>query len=321
MRAVYLDRFDADDPAAAVTVGDRPLPDPPDGWAVIRVRAAALNHHDVWSARGLSIGEDQLPMILGCDAAGTDADGNPVIVHSVITDDGWRGSEALDPGLTLLSERHQGTLAEYVMVPRANLVPKPEALSYEAAACLPTAWLTAYRMLFVQASLRPGDTVLIQGAAGGLSSACIVLAGHAGLIVWVTGRSERRREYASRLGADAVFEPDARLPGRVDAVIDSVGAATAKHSLRSLRKGGTLVIPGGTSGLSATFDLGRLFYNNIRIQGSTMGTREELERLTAFVVKADIRPPIDEVVGLDDAPAGIGRLSVGDVLGKIVVTP
>src|SRR5579859_1603888 len=185
MRAAFVDRFDADRPAEVVCVGDRPEPAAPPGWVVVKVKAAALNHHDVWSARGIGLRREQLPMILGCDAAGVDPEGNEVIVHSVVTDPTWLGPEELDPKLSLLSEHHQGTLASSVAVPRRNLVLKPQALSFEDAACLPTAWLTAYRMLFTQANLAPGQLVLVQGASGGLSSACISLSVTAGLRVWV----------------------------------------------------------------------------------------------------------------------------------------
>jgi NADPH:quinone reductase-like Zn-dependent oxidoreductase len=319
MRAVYIEGFDAADPTAAVRVGERPAPQPPAGWTLIDVKAAALNHHDVWSARGQGLGEEQLPMILGCDAAGTDPDGNPVIVHSVITSPGWRGPEELDPRLSLLSERHPGTLAEQVAVPIGNLVAKPDELSFQEAACLPTAWLTAYRMLFVQSGLRPGDTVLVQGAGGGLSTACIALGAAAGLRVWVTGRSDEKRKYAESLGADATFEPGARLPARVDAVMESVGA-TWQHSLRCLRKGGTMVVSGGTGDLFPAADVPRIFYNNLRIQGSTMGTREELERLVALLVMTGVRPPIDRVLPLDRAVEGFATLVDGRVRGKVVVT-
>lgn len=321
MRAAYVERFDAEDPASAVTVGARPAPQPPPGWVVVDVKAAALNHHDVWSARGIGLREEQLPMILGCDAAGLGPDGTPMIVHSVVTDPAWMGPEELDPSLSLLSEHHQGTLAEQVAVPARNLVAKPDELSFEEAACLPTAWLTAYRMLFVQARVRPGDTVLVQGATGGLSTACIILGVAAGLRVWATGRTDAKRAYASQHGAEATFETGARLPQRVDAVIDSVGAATWRHSLGVLRKGGTLVVSGGTSGLIAEAEIARVFYNNLRIQGSTMGTRNELERLVAMIVRTGIRPPIDTVLPLERTEAGIGRLVDGNVRGKIVVRP
>src|SRR5215207_4503709 len=321
MRAVFISSFDADDPASVVEVGDRPEPSPADGWVVVEVRAAALNHHDVWSARGVGLEEEQLPMILGCDAAGVDPDGREVVVHGVVNDPAWVGSEELDPKLALLSEGPQGALAERVAVPTRNLVPKPPELSFEEAACLPTAWLTAYRMLFTKGELRPGDTVLVQGASGGLATALVPLGVAAGLRVWVTGRDEEKRAFAERLRADATFESGARLPDRVDAVMDSVGAPTFKHSIRALRRGGVLVSSGGTGGYVAEVELARLFRLNLRIVGSTMGTREELDRLVRFCVERELRPAIDAVLGLEDAPAAIARMASGDVHGKIVLTP
>ncbi|MGI8413996.1 MAG: zinc-binding dehydrogenase [Solirubrobacteraceae bacterium] len=321
MKAVYITRFDADDPAAVVQFGERPAPEPRDGWTTIEVRAASLNHHDVWSARGVALKSDRLPMILGGDAAGVDGDGNEVILHSVITDPSWRGPEMLDPSLSLLSERHQGTFAQRVAVPEANVLPKPPELSFEQACCLPTAWLTAYRMLFTQAALRPGDTVLVQGSSGGLSSGLIVLGNAAGLRVWVTGRSEDKRAFALEQGAEQAFEPGVRLPERVDAVMDSVGAGTWKHSLASLRRGGAMVVSGGTSGYTAQADVARIFALNLRILGSTMGTREELARLVAFVVKTGLRPMIEAVTPLGQARTAFAKLATGDVRGKLVLTP
>ena len=321
MRAVYISSFDADDPASVVEVGDRPEPEPLDGWVVVEVRAASLNHHDVWSARGVGLSQEQLPMILGCDAAGVDPDGRGVVVHGVVNDPAWVGPEELDPRLALLSEGPQGALAERVAAPAGNLIEKPPELSFEEAACLPTAWLTAYRMLFVKAGLRPGDTVLVQGASGGLASALVRLGAAAGLRVWATGRDAEKRSLAERLGAHATFEPGARLPARVDAVMDSVGAPTFKHSIRSLRRGGTLVNAGGTGGYVAEVELARLFRLNLNIVGSTMGTREELDRLVRFCVDHDVRPEVDAVMRLDEAPAAVGRMASGDVRGKIVLKP
>jgi NADPH:quinone reductase-like Zn-dependent oxidoreductase len=321
MRAAFISSFDPDDPASVVEVGERPEPAAPDGWVVVDVRAAAANHHDVWSARGIGLAEEQLPMILGCDAAGVDPDGREVVVHGVVNDPAWVGPEELDPKLALLSEGPQGAMAERVAVPAGNLIDKPDGLSFEEAACLPTAWLTAYRMLFTKGELQPGDSVLVQGASGGLSTALIRLGAAAGLRVFVTGRDAEKRAFAERLGAVATFEPGARLPERVDAVMDSVGAATFKHSIRALRRGGVLVNCGGTGGYVAEVELARLFRLNLRIVGSTMGTRRELDRLVRFCVDRDVRPEIDAVRGLDEAPAVIARMAAGDVHGKIVLTP
>jgi NADPH:quinone reductase-like Zn-dependent oxidoreductase len=227
----------------------------------------------------------------------------------------------LDPKMSLLSEREQGTMAEQVTVPAGNLIPKPEELSFEEAACLPTAWLTAYRMLFVQGELRPGDTVLVQGASGGLSTACIALGAAAGLRVWVTGRDEDKRAYAESLGAHGTFEAGERLPDRVDAVMDSVGAATWKHSLRSLRKGGIMVVSGGTGGYTAEAEVARIFALNLRIVGSTMGSKEEFERLVEFLLRTGVRPAIDSVLPLAEAAEGFAKLADGTVRGKVVLSP
>ena len=172
-------------------------------------------------------------MILGTDAAGVDEDGNEVVVHGVISEPSWTGDETFDPKRSLLSERHQGAMAERVAVPRRNVVPKPASLSFAEAACLPTAWLTAYRMLFTRGELRPGETVLVQGAGGGVATAAIVLARAAGLRVLVTSRDEGKRAKALEIGAHEAFESGARLPEKADAVIETVGKATWSHSVRS----------------------------------------------------------------------------------------
>jgi NADPH:quinone reductase-like Zn-dependent oxidoreductase len=322
MLAAFVDRFDRKRPAAAVTVGERPEPEVPDGWTIVNVKAASLNHHDVWTARGLGvIGAGGLPMILGCDAAGVDEQGREVVVHAVITDPGWLGDELLAPSVLLLSDGPQGTFAEQVAVPSRNLVSKPPKLSFEEAACLPTAWLTAYRMLFTQAAVRPGATVLVQGASGGLSTALVMLGRAAGVRMWVTGRDDAKRAYAISVGADAAFEPGARLPERVDAVMETVGEATWSHSLKSLRPGGTLVVSGATSGPNPSADLNRVFFLQLRVVGSTMGTRDELAGLLRLCEEAGVRPLVDQVLPLSDARKGLSAMASGDVFGKVVLTP
>jgi NADPH:quinone reductase-like Zn-dependent oxidoreductase len=287
----------------------------------VSVKAAALNHHDLWSLRGVGLAADKLPMTLGCDAAGLDEDGNEVIVHAVISDPDWVGDETLDPRRSLLSERYQGTFAEQVVVPRRNVVPKPAAMSYAEAACLPTAWLTAYRMLFTQARLHPGDTVLVQGAGGGVATALIMLGAATGFRVWVTGRDEAKRARALDLGAAEVFDSGTRLPTPVDAVMETVGAATWSHSVKSLRPGGTLVTSGTTSGPNPkSAELTRIFFLQLRVQGSTMGTRDELRRLVNFLEVTGVRPLIDRALPLADARTGFAAMAEGDVFGKVVFT-
>jgi NADPH:quinone reductase-like Zn-dependent oxidoreductase len=320
MFAVTATSLDADRPLDGLTLGERPEPEPPDGWVVVDVRATSLNHHDLWTLRGTGITEDRLPMTLGCDAAGTDPEGNEVLAHGVIASPDWLGDETLDPKRSLLSERHQGTFAERVAVPQRNLVPKPSALSFEEAACLPTAWLTAYRMLFHNGGVEPGSTVLVQGASGGVATALVVLGAAAGYRMWVTARTEDKRSRAIGLGADAAFEPGARLPQRVDAVMETVGEATWHHSLRSVRPGGRIVISGATSGPNPSADLARVFFLQLQVIGSTMGTRDELERLVQLCVTTGVRPLIDQVMPLADARRGFERMAAGELFGKIVFT-
>jgi NADPH:quinone reductase-like Zn-dependent oxidoreductase len=318
--AAYAARIDADDPLSGLEIGERPDPEPRDGWTTVTVKAASLNHHDLWSLQGVGLSQDRLPMILGCDAAGLDPDGNEVIVHSVISSPDWRGDETFDPRRRIFSEQHQGTFAQRVAVPSRNLVPKPRQLSFEEAACLPTAWLTAYRMLFTRGDVKPGATVLVQGAGGGVATALIVLAHAGGIRTWVTSRSERKRDQAIQLGADQAFEPGARLPERVDAVMETVGAATWSHSLKALKPGGTLVVSGATSGQDPSADLNRVFFLQLSVVGSTMGTRDELERLARLCAERDIKPTIDATYPLEHAREALTRLNAGDVFGKLVLT-
>lgn len=318
MRAAYVATQSAEDPLAGLTVGELELPEAPTGFRRVRVVASCLNHHDLWSLRGVGLPGERLPMVLGCDAAGVDDDGDEVIVHGVVSSAGWRGDETLDPKRSLLSEQYPGTMADEVWVPERNLVPKPPELTFEEAACLPTAWLTAYRMLFTVSPAAPGSTVLVQGAGGGVASAVIALAAAAGFRVWATSRSEEKRRRALDLGADRVFDDGARLPERVDVVFDSVGEATWGHSLKSLVPGGTIVTCGATSGPAPSADLNRVFFLQLRVLGSTMGTREELIRLTRFLVTTGVRPVIDSVLPLEDAAQGFRRMLDGEVFGKIV---
>ena len=320
MRCAFARSQDPADPLAGLMVGELD-PEPPAGWVPVTVRAASLNHHDLWSLRGVGLPADRLPMILGTDAAGVLDDGTEVVVHSVIPSDGWYGEETLDPRRTLLSELHPGTLAERVWVPARNVVLKDPALSWAEAACLPTAYLTAYRMLFDAAGLRPGQTVLVQGAGGGVATAAILLARAAGLRVWCTSRTEAKRARALELGAHDAFETGARLPEQVDAVMETVGEATWAHSLKALRPGGTVAVAGATSGAMPPADLSRVFFRSLRVAGTTMGTREQLVAVQQMLVATGVRPVVDSVVPLDGVRGALARMADGDVTGKIVVEP
>jgi NADPH:quinone reductase-like Zn-dependent oxidoreductase len=322
MFAVAAVRIDADNPLNGLEAGERPDPRPSAAWTTVTVRAAALNHHDVWSLRGVGLPAERLPMILGCDAAGTDPEGNEVVVHAVIGDpDAGGGDETLDPRRSLLSERHDGAFAEQVAVPKRNLLPKPAALSFEEAACLPTAYLTAYKMLFDKAGVQPGTTILVQGAGGGVSTALILLGRAAGYRMWVTSRSEAKRDAALKLGADQAFPSGARLPERVDVVMETVGQATWAHSLRALKPGGRIVIAGATSGEVPPAELNRVFFTQLSVVGSTMGSRDQLGRLLRFCEQTGTRPLIDRVLPLASAAEGFAAMIEGSHTGKIVFTP
>jgi NADPH:quinone reductase-like Zn-dependent oxidoreductase len=317
MLAVTCTSQSADDPLSGLTVGERPEPAVPDGWKRVTLKACALNHHDLWSLRGVGLPADRLPMVLGCDGAGVDDDGNEVVVHAVI---GSGADETLDPRRSLLSEVHDGTLAEQVVVPARNLVPKPAALSWQEAACLPTAWLTAYRMVATRSGLTAPGTVLVQGAGGGVATAAIVIAKALGHTVFVTSREEDKRARARELGADEAVATGERLPAKCDAVIETVGEATWAHSLRALRPGGTVVVSGATSGSNPPADLNRVFFLQLSVVGSTMGTRDELEALLALLASSGARPLIDTERPLAEATAAFEQLAAGETFGKLVLT-
>jgi NADPH:quinone reductase-like Zn-dependent oxidoreductase len=320
MLAVYATHASPQDPLEALAVGDQPDPEVPDGWVRVRVRAASLNGHDLWTLKGVGIRAEQFPMILGCDGAGVTDDGREVVLHSVITSPGWVGDETMDPRRTLLTEKYPGAFAQYVAVPARNVLDKPAELSFNEVACLSTAWLTAYRMIFVKSGLRPGQTMLVQGSSGGVATALITLGAAGGLRVWATGRSEDKRAVATRLGAHATFESGARLPERVDGVFETVGKATWSHSLRSLKPGGVVVVSGATSGDATAAELQRIFFLQMRVVGSTMGTREEFADLLTFCRLHGISPAIGATLPLEDAAEGFRQMAAGETAGKIVLT-
>jgi NADPH:quinone reductase-like Zn-dependent oxidoreductase len=312
MRAAFATAADPDQPLRALRVGDVPEPTPPDGWVVVEVRAASLNHHDLFSLRGVGLPADRLPMILGCDAAGVDPEGNEVVIYPVVEDKG-------DPrGYSLFSERHPGTLAERVAVPRENLVAKPAGLSFLDAACLPTAWLTAYHMLTTRGRVGEASAVLVQGAGGGVATAAVALGLALGKRVYATSRDPGKRERIAELGAVAV-EPGARLPERVDVVIESVGAPTFEHSMKCAAPGARIVVCGATGGHLATVDLRRVFAMQLELLGSSMGTQAELVALLDLCVAADVRPVIDSTYGFSAVADAFARLESGAVFGKVAL--
>ncbi len=344
MLAAYATRVGGDEPLANLEVGERPRPEPTSGWALLRTEAISLNHHDLWTLKGVGAPPQGLPRILGCDVAGrveaygpdtppTLPPGSSAVAHAVITcgscDSCLGPDETSCRHFALLSEGpYEGTLAEYCLVPASNLFPIPVGLSAPEAACLPTAYLTAYRMLFTKARLRPGDTVLVQGAGGGLATAAQALALAAGLRVLVSSRSEEKRQRALARGAHQVLAPGRETVSAVmdltggegvDAVIESVGEPTWATSLRSLRRGGAVVVAGATGGADPPADLRRVFWRQLQILGSTMGTRAEFRALLRFTEAAGIHPVIDQIVPLAEALAAFAKLESGSAIGKLVI--
>jgi NADPH:quinone reductase-like Zn-dependent oxidoreductase len=313
VRAAFAVDANDKDPLAALEVGERPEPAPlTDEWVTVELRASSLNHHDLWSLRGVGLARDRLPMILGCDAAGIGPDGEEVVVYPVIV------GPPQGPTWSLLSEYFQGTLAERVTVPGYNLVPKPAELSFGEAACLPTAWLTAYRMLTAKGRLPAGGSVLVQGAGGGVATAAVVLGVAMGARVYATSRDPAKRERIAALGATAV-EPGARLPERVDVVIETVGAATFDHSMKCATTGGRIVVSGATAGHLAEVNLRRVFALQLEIVGTSMGTPEELRELLELCAGKGVRPVIDSEFGFSEVRDAFAKLHAGDVFGKIVL--
>jgi NADPH:quinone reductase-like Zn-dependent oxidoreductase len=322
MLAVYATHAAPDDPLSALKVGERPDPDVPEGWVRVKVSHASLNRHDLFTLLGVSGHPEGItyPIILGNDAAGTLDDGTPVVIYPLMGGDDWRGDETLDPGWHIPSEFVHGTFADYATAPRRNVIPLPENLSPLHASVLGTAWLTAYRALFTKSGLRPGETVLVQGATGGMATALIQLGRAAGFEVWVTSRSEDGRARAEALGAHRSFAPDETLPRKVPAVIDNVGAASWAHSLSSLARGGMLVTVGGTTGLDVPLSLLRVIADQLTITGSIMGTRKDMEDMMRLIVRTGIEPEIRAVLPMERAEEGFRAMWEGRTHGKTVFT-
>lgn len=319
MRAAIAVDQSYESPIAQLELGERPIPEERPGWTRVKLRAASLNPHDLWTLRGIGHPKERIPIILGCDGAGVTDSGREVVIHPVIGDaNRGNGDITLDPQRALMSETIDGTLAEYVLVPDQMLVDKPASLSFSEAACLGVAWGTAYRMLFTRANVQPGDRVLVQGGNGGVASAAIALATAAGARVYATARTQEKRAFALESGAAAVFDSGDRLPERVDVVIETVGEATWTHSLKSLRPGGTVVIAGATSGATPSADLMRVFYNQLSVIGSTGCTLGEFQALLRTLEVSGVRPSY-ETIAFEEIPQGFERMLNGELMGKVVV--
>jgi NADPH:quinone reductase-like Zn-dependent oxidoreductase len=321
MRAAVAVSQNYDDPLSGVSIQDFPEPVVTEGLSRVRVVSSSLNMHDIWTLRGVGHPPERIPIVLGCDAAGYTDDGTAVIVHPVFGDPNrGRGDVTLDPKRTLLGEHYNGGLAEYIVVPTVNLIPKPEWLSFDEAAALPVAWGTAHRMLFTKGGVEGGDRVLVQGAFGGVATAAIALARAAGATVYATSRTEAGRAHALASGAHVALGPGERVPERVDIVIETVGEATWDHSLKSLRPGGAIVIAGATSGSAPSADLSRIFFQQLRVIGSTGVTLDEFAAMLRLMETTGTRPSIDRVLPLERVREGYQAMLDGDIAGKIIIS-
>lgn len=322
MFAVYAKEANFEDPLASVVVGERPDPIVEEGWVRVKVTHASLNRHDIFTLRGLTAQEQPIPfpMILGNDGAGLLDDGTPVVIYPVMGTDSWKGDETIDPRWHVLGELVPGTMADYVAVPKRNALPIPEGLSALNASLLGTAWLTAYRSLFTKSRLIPGQTLLVQGASGGMSTALIQMGRAAGFKVWVTTRNDEGAAIAERLGANRIFRHGDPLPRRVDAVVDNIGPATWPDSLKAVKRGGVLVINGITTGPVAETDLLRIFVEQIDIRGTIMGTLEEMNAMMQFVIQNDVEPEVGTVAPMIGAREAIRDMIEGRTQGKTVFT-
>jgi zinc-binding alcohol dehydrogenase/oxidoreductase len=322
-----------------LTLADRPIPVPGPGEVLIEIRAAALNHRDIWTCLGRDL--EKPAAILGSDGAGVivgrgpgveDIDeGAEVVVNPTLD---WPDERKSPPrggyDELLIGYPTDGTLAEYAVVPRANVEPKPAHLSWEQAAAAPLVGITIYRALFTEGELQSGQTVVIPGIGAGTSIMALQLAKAAGARVVVTSRSPEKGERAKTLGADLALTSDAEWASVVrdftdgtgaDLVIESVGAPTWKQSVACLRRGGRLVVFGATAGDIVEVDLAYVFLNWISIQGTTMGNTAECRAMLAMVNQHEIEPVIDRVFPLSEGVDAIRYLDAGTHFGKIVICP
>ncbi len=320
-----------------------PRPNPGPGEALVAVRACALNHLDLFVREGLPNLKLTYPHILGSDIAGVVeevgsgvegwAKGAPLVVNPGLSDGTCihcqRGEEPLCEGYRILGEHVPGGYAEYVLVPARNLLPMPRGLSFPQAAAVPLVFMTAWRMLMHRASLRPGEDVLVVGAGGGVSSAAIQVAHAAGARVFAVSRSEEKLQKAMALGADVVVNSSAvafdeevwRITGKrgVDVVVENVGEATWRRSLRCLAKGGRLVTCGATTGERGEVDIRVMFWRQVSIVGSTMGSHRDLQQVLSMVEAGRLRPVVDTVLPLARAREAHQRLEAAERFGKVVL--
>jgi len=340
VRALYFEEHGGID---NLIHGDRPEPEPGPGEVRVRLKTSALNHLDLFVLHGMPGVPIGLPHIGGADGAGVvDAVGAGVegVAEGaeVVFDPGLScgrceycrsGEQSLCVRFGVLGEHNDGTFAEAVVVAADSLAPRPSHLSWEESAAFGLAYLTAWRMMIVRGKLRPGETVLIHGVGGGVSLACLHLATLMGARTIVTSRSKEKLARAAKLGANKVLPADDQvalavrgLTGKrgADMVVDSVGEATWIQSLKATAKGGRIITCGATSGPNPTEEIRLIFWRQLSIIGSTMGSREDWRQLVAAVVSHKLQPIVDTVLPLADGSEAYERMEKAEQFGKIVLS-
>jgi zinc-binding alcohol dehydrogenase/oxidoreductase len=309
-----------------------PIPEPGEGEVLVRLHAAALNHRDVFITQGL-YPNIRMPVTLGSDGAGEVAAvngdsrglraGDAVVIDPML---GWgEDPRVWDPASSLLGMPRDGTFAQYVAVPAANVYRRPEQLTMEEAAAIPLAGLTAYRAVFTRGALARGETVLITGVGGGVQTFVLLFAKHAGARAIVTSSSDEKLERATALGADLAinykttpdWEKRLRSEGPVDLVVDSSGGETLRKALDVVRPGGRIVVYGGTNG-DATIKMFPLFWKHVSILGTSMGSPQDFAAMLELF-RTGLRPVVDRVFPLRDAAAAMQHLANADQFGKVVL--
>ena len=319
MQAVRLDNAAG---PTEIRIETLQTPEPVPGETLVRVRAAALNHRDVYIAQGKYPGI-ALPVTPGSDGAG-EAGGRDVLIDPML---GWGDDDRVwQAGATILGMPRDGTMASYVAVPSENVHAKPSHLSMEEAAALPLAGLTAYRALFTRGGLASGETVLITGVGGGVQTFVLLFAKAAGARAIVTSGSDEKLARAKALGADVAinyrtdeaWHKTVRKAGPVDLAIDSAGGATLGRCVEAIRPGGRVVLYGGSNG-DASLRPFSIFWNHIDVLGTSMGSPRDFAAMLAFVEREKIRPVVDRVYAMGEVAAAMRRMEEAHQFGKIVI--
>jgi len=312
-------------------------PRPGPGEALVQLKAAALNHRDVWIRLGMQMA-DRLPLIPGSDGAGLVAEigagvegvnvGDAVVINPALN---WGDREDRPSSdFKILGGPDPGTYAEFLVVPAENVFPKPSPLSMEEAAAMPLASLTAWRAVITRGQVKPGEWVVVVGIGGGVATFALLIARVAGASVIATSSSEAKLERARELGADHTVNYTSedwekvvreRTGGGADVVIDSVGKETWGKALRALRPGGRLVSFGATTGRTTEVDIRHVFWNQLSILGTTMGSPQEFASMLILYEAGRLKPVVDNVFPLRDAAAAHSRMDQGQQFGKIVLVP